>query len=645
MSTDISFRDILENSPDLVWIMDATGNFVLFNRRAEEVSGYKSRDWSGKSFAPLIHPQEDLPRIRNIFNEVMAGKSLRCEVAVTKADGELVFLSVNTAPVRDARGQVVGTVSFGEDITERKRLEGELAQHHRRLEQLLAEREAELRGTNEQLRREIIERTRAQNEERENKERFQNMVETTSDWIWEVDARGVYTYVSPRVADLLGYLPEEVLGKKPFDFMPPDEARRVEAGFAAIAKMRRAFQCLENTNIHKDGRLVVLETSGVPVFDELGELRGYRGIDRDITGRKLAETMLRDIANKYSSLFDTTSDGVWINNLDGKILEVNKAYCAMSGYTREEITGITISQLEASESPQEVAEHILKVLRSGGHDRFESKHRRKDGSVFDVDVTSLYLDREGGRIAAFVRDITERKKAEQIKDEFIGLVSHEMKTPLTVMLGGLHTLIADGKSLTNEERDNLLQDACLESEALADIIENMLELSRAQANRIVLKTNRVVLEELLHEVVGRIMQQHGVRRVSIEVPPGVLAVNADRTRLVRVLHNLVDNAFKYSPAHSAIRVFARRDGNSLVIGVSDRGRGISLENQAKLFQPFERLGRDSANKPGSGIGLVVCKRLVEAHGGRIWVESEAGKGSTFYFTLPLVGTTENSQQK
>ena len=112
MNAEIIYRDILQNSHDLVWVLDSSGCFVLFNKRAEEVSGYKSGDWSGKSFAPLVHPQEDLPRIQHVFAEVMAGHSLRYEVAVTRADGGLLQLSVNTAPVCDARGQVVGTVSF-----------------------------------------------------------------------------------------------------------------------------------------------------------------------------------------------------------------------------------------------------------------------------------------------------------------------------------------------------------------------------------------------------------------------------------------------------------------------------------------------------------------------------------------------------
>ncbi len=129
--------------------------------------------------------------------------------------------------------------------------------------------------------------------------------------------------------------------------------------------------------------------------------------------RKQSELALREMADKYSSLFNTTSDGVWIHNLDGVILEVNDAYCQMSGYSRTELINMPVSTLEAAESPADITAHIQKLLDQGGHDRFESKHRRKDGSLFDVDITALYFDHVNGRIAIFVRDITARKQAEQ----------------------------------------------------------------------------------------------------------------------------------------------------------------------------------------------------------------------------------------
>jgi PAS domain S-box-containing protein len=173
--------------------------------------------------------------------------------------------------------------------------------------QLVAERTAELSRTNEQLRNEMAERTRTERALLESEQRFRALTESTSDWIWEVDAHGVYTYASPKVQDLLGYTPEEVLGRTPFDLMPPEEAERVSAEFGVIAASRKPFAGLENTNLRKDGRRVVLESSGVPVLDGDGELRGYRGIDRDITARKQAEEALQATNRELESFVHMAS--------------------------------------------------------------------------------------------------------------------------------------------------------------------------------------------------------------------------------------------------------------------------------------------------------------------------------------------------
>jgi len=149
-----------------------------------------------------------------------------------------------------------------------------------------------------ELEKSTRERTLNRKELHESRERFRNLVEATSDWVWEVNNRGVYTYVSPKVLDMLGYKAEEVIGKTPFDLMPPGEAVRVGAIFSASVSKRKPFCCVENTNVHKDGHLVVLETSGVPFFDGKGACLGYRGIDRDITERKRMEEKLRESAEK-----------------------------------------------------------------------------------------------------------------------------------------------------------------------------------------------------------------------------------------------------------------------------------------------------------------------------------------------------------
>ena len=181
---------------------------------------------------------------------------------------------------------IVVLAKAAQDDAKRNQAERGLRKAHDELEQRVEERWTELVRTNEQLTQEIDERRQIENKLRKSRERFQALTESTSDWIWEMDAHGIYTYASPKVRDLLGYEPEEVIGKTPFDFMPPDEAKSIKLELDTIIDSQKPFSNLENVNKHLDGRRIVLETSGVPIFDSNRRFCGYRGIDRDITKEK-----------------------------------------------------------------------------------------------------------------------------------------------------------------------------------------------------------------------------------------------------------------------------------------------------------------------------------------------------------------------
>jgi K+-sensing histidine kinase KdpD len=210
---------------------------------------------------------------------------------------------------------------------------------------------------------------------------------------------------------------------------------------------------------------------------------------------------------------------------------------------------------------------------------------------------------------------------------------------LTVITGCLSTLLTEWNRLSLGETQQLLQDAVLESESLSHLIENLLELSRFQAQQLSLYAEPVNIQALVRETVSKIRSRIPSHRFLTSIPAKFPSIHADPLRVERILRNLLENAAKYSPPGSQVKVFARAEPEHLVIGVSDRGRGLSPGEQAKLFNLFQRL--ETANGVGGvGLGLLVCRRLVEAHGGKIWVESEPGRGSTFFFTLPYPRETD-----
>jgi PAS domain S-box-containing protein len=366
-------------------------------------------------------------------------------------------------------------------------------------------------------------------------------------------------------------------------------------------------------------------------FDSKGQLHSGFGTVQDITERKRIENelIIKDLA------ITSAITGIAIADLNGNVTDVNPACLSMWDYEEDEVLGKHAATFFLNRSDAEAA--LWAIINEGAW-QGEIKAQRNDGSTFDVQVSAnLVTDADGQpfcMMASFV-DITERKQVEQLKDEIIGLASHELRTPLTVISGCLSTVLTEWERLPSGEVQQLLRDAALESEALSHLIENLLELARFQAQQLALYEELTDFGALVTETVNKIKRQAPSQQFSIAIPDKLPSVHADPLRLERILYNLLENATKYSPPGSRIKVSARAEPERLVISVSDKGRGLSPSEQARLFSPFERLEDSRSERMrGAGLGLMVCRRLVEAHGGEIWIESKKGKGSTFLFTLP-----------
>ncbi len=357
-----------------------------------------------------------------------------------------------------------------------------------------------------------------------------------------------------------------------------------------------------------------------------------------------ATESLQESEERFRSVVETAGDAVISINAYGNTAYWNRAAETIFGYEAGEMIGKPITEIMPERFRSPHTEGMARATTTGETrmvgNTVEMSGLRKDGTEFPLEL-SLATWRSRGSIffTAVVRDITERKKIDELKDEFIGLVSHELRSPLTVVIGAVHTALTEMERLSPEDTRQLLEDAAAEADILSHLLGNLLELSRAQANRLVLYVEPLDMRALVQGVMDKIGPHHPGHKFTASVPRGLPPVYGDRLRVERILYNLVENAAKYSPRGEDIRVSVERDRERLTVGVSDRGVGIALEHQATLFRPFQRL-EDSvrAGVTGIGLGLLVCRRLVEAHGGRVWVESEPGKGSTFYFTLPLKQT-------
>ncbi|OQW33141.1 MAG: hypothetical protein A4E19_07325 [Nitrospira sp. SG-bin1] len=245
--------------------------------------------------------------------------------------------------------------------------------------------------------------------------KFRTLVETTRDWVWEVNEQAVYTYASPRIREILGYEPEEVIGKTLFDLMPPDEAARVADLFGPIAAACRPFTLLEHTNRHKNGRLIVLETSGTPIFDGAGNFLGYHGIDRDITDRKRTEEALRKSEERFEIAFRSSPYPVIMTELEsGRCLEVNEASLKLFGYTRTEVIDRTTLALGLWPSPDDRARFFRQLEAEGAIKNRETRLCTKDKKILTLLVSSEVIELNGVACLITVgNDITEHTRAEE----------------------------------------------------------------------------------------------------------------------------------------------------------------------------------------------------------------------------------------
>lgn len=477
--------------------------------------------------------------------------------------------------------------------------------------------------------RDITARKRTEEALRESEHDLNHAQEVAHIGSWRLDIRRTQLLWSNEVYHIFGIPKETPMTYETFlSMVHPEDKEYVDQKWTAA--LRGEPYDIEHRIVVGNQTKWVRERAELE-FDAQGLLQGGFGTVQDITEQKLIENELRvkDFAVTSAAV------GIAIADLDGYVTYLNLACLSMWDFEEAEVLGKHVTLFFADRPETGVA---WKAVLEEGAWQGDLKAKRRDGSIFDVQVLANLVTNDDGEpfcsMASFV-DITERKKLDQLKDEFIGLVSHELRTPLTVIGGCLSTVLTEWNRLSLSEVQQLLRDALLESESLSYLIENLLELSRAQAQQLALYLEPIDVKYVVRETLSKVKRQTNTHRFITSIPNGLRSVNADPLRVGRILYNLLDNAAKYSPPGSQVKVSVKAEPERLVIAVSDKGRGLSASEQARIFGLFKRLENNERGRArGAGLGLMVCRRLVEAHGGQIWVESKPGKGSTFFFTLP-----------
>ncbi len=373
------FRALVESSNDMIWEMDRLGSYTYVSPHVRDILGYEPQQVVGRSSFSFMTPADSAKNMAGL-RKATANTTINCEANThLHKNGRRVILETSGMAYADSTGRLSGFRGVSRDITER--IEAEVAL-------------------------------------KESEERFRNLVETTSDWIWEADTEGNYTYVSPQIIDRLGYTPAELIGKHFSKTMPTKEAHGKTTFFADIVEQGAPIHSLVNINRHKDGRIVVLETSAVPFYDENWNIQGYRGISRDITERTAAEKQLEFERNLFRSFMEHAPDLIYFKDAGGRFIEVNTAKANEVRLPPEELIGKTDFDFLPAEQAQQKFDDELEVMRTEKPMQKEEVSTTPKGDRCYFTTKVPRYDEKGKVVGTFgtSRDITEQKQsAEELR--------------------------------------------------------------------------------------------------------------------------------------------------------------------------------------------------------------------------------------
>jgi len=492
----------------------------------------------------------------------------------------------------------------------------------------------------DQLPDEVAELRRQVAELRERAEHLQSLFDDANDAIMSLTLDGIFTAVNGGAGALLGWSREELLGHHFRDFLTPasrafteERTRRLQAGEKVSSIYEADFVC-------KDGSTVAVEARSRFVRDRAGHPTGIVAIHRDITERKRMEEALRRAEEQYRSIFENALEGIFQTTPDGQILSANPALARMFGYEspgelKAHVTDVSTRYVDAHRRAE-----VLKMLREQGTAHgVEFQFDRQDGSTFWASIGVHTVRDTTGAIRYYegsMEDMTQRRMAEQIKDEFVSVVSHELRTPLTSLRGSLGLLASGMLGPLPDKGQRMLEIAVRNTDRLVRLINDILDVERIQSGKVSMNKTTCDMADLMTHA-GEVMQAMAEKAgVTLTTLPVRARLWADPDRLIQTLTNLLSNAIKFSPAGGTVWLLAGRREEHLFLQVRDQGRGIPADKLESIFERFQQVDvSDSREKGGTGLGLAICRSIVQQHRGRIWAESTLGEGSTFTLTLPL----------
>jgi PAS domain S-box-containing protein len=649
-SANQQLLNIIEFLPDATFVIDQNKRIIAWNLACETLTGVKKEAMLGQGDYAYAEPLfgERRPILVDLLDrpstEVKAAyKYVRQEGNLLYAEsfiprlrgGQGAHLWGVAAPLFDQEGRRCGAIEVIRDVTEQRRTEQALLESERKYRQL---------------------------------------VENANSIILRWSSEGQITFLNEFGQRFFGYSASEILGRHVLDtIVPPTESggRDLRRLMERICADPEAFEQSINENMRRNGERVWVAWTNRIEHDTAGQVVGILSVGTDITARKRAEEGLRQSEEQFRLIMENLADLVAVLDLDGRRLYNSPSYQSILS-DPEKLRGSYSFEEVHPEDKLRVQQAFAETVRTGVGQRLEYRLVDPSGRTRHIESQgSIIRDAQGRVMQVLVvsRDVTERRQAEEairelnaglerrvaertaelavardraeaadrLKSAFLATMSHELRTPLNSIIGFTGILLQGLAGPLNAEQLKQLEMVRDSARHLLALINDVLDISKIEAGQIEIDSAPFDLRESIYKVVSTLAPFANKKQLLlvVQAPPEVGQVTSDRRRVEQILLNLLNNALKFTE-HGQVTLTAEIRSGVARISVTDTGMGIKPEDQARLFQPFRQLDTGLTRQhEGTGLGLAICKRLVERLGGVIWVESQRGMGSTFWFTLPV----------
>ena len=622
--SEAKFKNYIQSSPTAIFLVDENGKYTFVNNAACKLLGYTHEELLRFSIREVTISSSSKFENNSFFELTKKGEIHNVEKQLIRKDGELIDIILDGKKLSDNE-----YIAFVKDITERKKAEMEI---------IIAKKKAD-----------------------ENELKFRLMYENTSIGIALISLEYEITGANNAYCKMLGYSENELIGKYLRDITHPEIIdKNIELQLKLKKGLIPSFQ-LEKAFIHKKGHIVYGLLTATLIRNTNNEPSYFLGNVQDITSIKRTQELLKTSEEKFRKAFYTSPDALIINRLeDGMGVSVNKGFMQITGYTEEEAVGAKARlNIWVDQNSREKWYHLLKT--NGLVENMEARFRMKNGSIIDglISATIIELDgvphimsitRDISKLKQYEKDLIEAKEraeeSDRLKSAFLANMSHEIRTPMNGILGFAELL--KEPDLSGDEQKEYIKIIEKSGARMLNIINEIVDISKIEAGQMeinIRETNVTELMDFMFQFFKHEVESKGVLfSFQKRVQSHEVIIKTDKEKLHAILFNLIKNAIKYTKAGSIeIGYFLRTNDDSgklrvkgeLGFFVKDTGIGIPAGRQKAIFERFIQADVLDANAyQGAGLGLSISKAYVEMLGGRIWVDSEEGIGSTFYFTIP-----------